>query len=211
MKVLIGKKIGMTQVFNKETGELTPVTAIDVSENFVSKVFKDGDKVTHVEIGKDKKKNPNSADLGNYKGLSFVPQFKEVFKTNDESNLPEEASELSVEIFENGDFVDVTGISKGKGFQGVMKRWNFKGGKRTHGQSDRERAPGSIGSGTTPGRVVKGKKMAGRMGREKNTVKNLKVMDLDTKNSIVLVTGAVPGYNGTYLIIKESFKNRKNK
>ncbi|MCA9387315.1 50S ribosomal protein L3, partial [Candidatus Dojkabacteria bacterium] len=118
---------------------------------------------------------------------------------------------LKADIFTEGDLVDVAGVSKGKGFQGVMKRWNFKGGKRTHGQSDRERAPGSIGSGTTVGRVVKGKKMAGRMGRENVTIKQLKVVEVDSANEIVAVSGAIPGFNGSYVVIKESFFNKNNK
>ena len=201
----------MTQTFDKETGEMTPVTVIDISGNVVSKHLKDGESVTHIEIGVDKKKNPRAVDLGNYKDLKFVPQFRKVFKLKQGDETLDVASELKADIFTEGDLVDVAGVSKGKGFQGVMKRWNFKGGKRTHGQSDRERAPGSIGSGTTVGRVVKGKKMAGRMGRENVTIKQLKVVEVDSANEIVAVSGAIPGFNGSYVVIKESFFNKNNK
>ncbi len=194
----------MTQTFDKETGELTPVTVIDISGNVVSKILKNGEATTHIELGLGKQKQSNSADTGNYKDLNFVPKFKKVFKLKNSENMPELASQLKADVFQIGDTVDVTGTSKGKGFQGVVKRWGFKGGKRTHGQSDRERAPGSIGSGTTPGRVVKGKKMAGHMGNEQKTIKKLKIVDVDIDNEVITVSGSVPGFNGSYLIISES-------
>ena len=204
MKVLLGKKIGMSQTFDKKTGELTAVTVIDIAGNVVSKIFKEEENVTSIEIGLGKQKNPSSADIGNYKSLTFVPKFKKVFKFRNKSELPEIATELKADVFQVGDIVDVSGTTKGKGFQGVIKRWGFKGGKRTHGQSDRERAPGSIGSGTTPGRVLKGKKMPGHMGNVNRTIKKLKVVDVDINNEVILVSGSVPGFNGSYLIIKES-------
>lgn len=112
-------------------------------------------------------------------------------------------SEIKVsDIFKEGDLVNVTGVSKGKGFAGVVKRWHFKGGPRTHGQSDRERAPGSIGSTTTPGRVLKGKRMAGRMGQDQVTVKNLKVLKVDSENNLLFLRGAVPGTKYGLLVIK---------
>lgn len=108
------------------------------------------------------------------------------------------------EVVEDGDIVSVTGISKGKGFSGVVKRWHFRGGPRTHGQSDRERAPGSIGSTTTPGRVYKGKRMAGKMGQQKTTVRNLKVLKVDSEKNEIYVKGAVPGVRGSLLLIKKN-------
>lgn len=210
-KVIIGKKVGMTQAFDKSTGALTPVTVLDVSENVVSKVLKDSEgKPTHVEFGMGKKKNANKADLGNYKVLKHVPAHKFVIKIEGEvSEGTDEGKEIKADTFEAGDIIDVIGTSKGKGFAGVMKRWNFKGGKRTHGQSDRDRAPGSIGSGTTPGRVYKGKKMAGHMGNEQKTVKNLKVVDIDVDNNLISVSGSLPGFNGGYVVVRESFFNNK--
>lgn len=108
------------------------------------------------------------------------------------------------ELLKDGDMVSVTGISKGKGFAGVVKRWHFQGGPRTHGQSDRERAPGSIGSTTTPGRVYKGKRMAGKMGQQKTTVKNLRVLKIDNEKNEVYLKGAVPGVRGSLLLVKKN-------
>lgn len=190
----------MTQVF-KEDGSAVAVTVLDVSENYVSKHLKTNDAVSHIEIGKDKKKNPNKADLGNYKALKFVPRFKQVLKLNQETNL-EVGTKLEASVFSEGEKVEIVGTTKGKGFQGVMKRWNFKGGKRTHGQSDRERAPGSIGSGTTPGRVIKGLKMAGRMGRETQTKKDVEIIQVLNNDSLIAVKGSISGYNGSYVVIK---------
>lgn len=208
MKVLIGTKVGMTQSYNQDTAKATPVTVLDVSENVISKLIKDAEgKVTHVEFGKGKVKNANKADEGNYKTLKFVPRFKTVEKIKGETSELEEGKEVNPDVFTSGDEIDVEGITKGKGFSGVMKRWNFKGGKRTHGQSDRDRAPGSIGSGTTPGRVYKGKKMAGHMGNEKQTVKRLRIVDVDVENKLISVSGSVPGPNGSNVIIRESFFN----
>ncbi len=201
MKALIGTKIGMTQIFDSETGKVTPVTILDVSENIVAKVFKKDDKVSKIEIGKGREKKSNKADLGNYKHLKYVPKYKEVINYSDEI---EQGNELKADLFKEGDKVDVSGVSKGKGFTGVIKRWGFKGGKRTHGQSDRERAPGSIGAGTTMGRVTKGLKMAGRHGRANRTIKNLKVITVDSNNNTIAVGGSIPGFKGFKVVIKKA-------
>lgn len=197
----------MSQVFNKENGKLTPVTILDVSDNVIAKVLTDGENITHMEIGAGKQKNSNNADKNNYKELDNVPFTRRVLKVKNSEEF-EVGKEINADIFVEGDLVDVIGISKGKGFAGVMKRWNYKGGKATHGQSDRDRAPGSIGSGTTIGRVFKGKKMPGRMGRDKVTVKRLKIMQIDKENNLVAVSGAVPGTRGTYVLVKESYFNK---
>lgn len=200
MKVIVGKKIGMTQIFDKESGKVEVVTLVDVSENVVSKVTST-DSASYVEVGKGKEKKSNKAELGQYKTIGYVPKFKYTYSVTD--SAPAEGDALVADIFELGTKVKVTGVSKGKGFTGVMKRWNFKGGQRTHGQSDRLRAPGSIGSGTTPGRVLKGKKMAGRSGREQVTLKNVKVIHADVENNIIALKGAVPGVNNkSYLVIR---------
>lgn len=200
MKVLIGKKIGMTQVFDQETGKLTPVTAIDVSGNVVARLLnQDGKEL--VEVGLGKKKKASSDRRGQYKKIGFVPQM--TFRSTRFDQV-EEGVELNANLFEVGEKIDVIGTTKGKGFAGVMKRHGFKGGKRTHGQSDRDRAPGSIGSGTTPGRVLKGKKMAGRMGRDRQTIKNLKVISVDPENNLVTVSGSIPGRNKSYVVIKQA-------
>lgn len=201
MKAILGKKVGMTKIF-EANGKATSVTVVDVSNTVISKHLKSGETVTHIELGKDKKKNARKVDLGNYKTLDFVPRFKRVFKLDSNTEASEVGTELKASVFTIGDVVEVTAISKGKGFQGVMKRWGFKGTKRTHGQSDRMRAPGSIGSGTTPGRVIKGKKMPGRMGRDQKTIKNLRIVEVLEEDGLIAVSGSLPGYNGSYLIIK---------
>lgn len=190
----------MTQIFD-EDGRVVPVTLLDVSDVFVvSQKTMETDGYVALLIGKGKKKNANKPEVGKYKKLGFVPNYvREIRGLTSEAK---EGEKVQASLFNEGDVVTVTGISKGKGFQGVMKRWNFHGGPKTHGQSDRWRAPGSIGSGTTPGRVYKGKKMAGRMGGEQVTVDNLKIVLIDEENGILGIKGAVPGNKGSYLIIR---------
>lgn len=200
MKALIGKKIGMTQIF-EENGDVVPVTIVDVSENVVAKLLKSNEKVTHVEIAKDKKiKNTNKADEGNYKTINYVPKTKKALKV--ESTELTEGSELKADIFTKNDTVDVTGITKGKGFRSAIQRWGFAGGPKTHGASDRERAPGSLGTRTIPGRVFKGKKMAGHVGTVQRTIKNLKVAYIDTEANLIGIKGSIPGPKNSYVLIK---------
>jgi len=201
--VLIGKKIGMSQVFNQENAKLTPVTVLEVSQNVVSRIIENPDG-TFVEFAKDSKKKSSKAELGIYKKIKAAPRHSYIVKKEEANGEFEVGQDLDASTFEIGDKVEVKGVTKGKGFSGVMKRWGFKGGQATHGQSDRDRAPGSIGSGTTPGRVVKGKKMPGRMGRENQTIKNLKVMHVDKENNLVAVSGSVPGFKGSYIVIQKS-------
>jgi large subunit ribosomal protein L3 len=205
MKVLIGKKIGMTQVY-KEDGKAIPTTILDVSENFVSRTLKngEGEEVSHIEVGKDKKKKTVKSDEGNYKELGHVPAHKKVFIAGKVENIDEikVGSVLKLETFQEGELVHASNYTKGKGFQGVIKRWRFAGGPRTHGASDRERAPGSLGSRTIPGRVFKGKKMGGHMGTRMKTIKNLKVSFIDNENKLIGLAGAVTGPKGTYVIIR---------
>lgn len=204
MKVLLGRKIGMTQLYDTN-GKVIPVTVLDVSENYISKLLKNKEgQLTHVEIGKDKQraKSNYKADAGNYKDLTFVPKFKKVFKGLNEAESKEVGNQLLADLFAVGDKVQVTSEVKGKGFTGVVKRWKFAGGPRTHGASDRERAPGSIGTRTIPGRVFKGKKMAGHHGAFTKTVKGLKIALVDVENSLIAVSGAVPGDNKSYVVIK---------
>lgn len=200
MKALLAQKREMTQIYD-EDGAVIPVTILDVSDVYVIGIKnseKDGYDATI--LGKGKKKNANKPEVGKYKKLGFVPNY--IKEIRDLVLETDENSKLTVSLFKNGEIVSVTGSSKGKGFQGVMKRWNFHGGPKTHGQSDRWRAPGSIGSGTTPGRVYKGKKMAGRMGGEQVTVKNLEVVFVDEKNELLGIKGAVPGNKGAFILIK---------
>lgn len=202
MKVLIGKKIGMIQTF-EENGVSIPVTVLDVSENYISKVLMNSEIATQVEIAKDKAKKETKADKGNYKLLGFVPKFKKVVKFKKTPGIEHEIGKVeNLGEFSKGDKVSVSGVTKGRGFAGVVKRYKMKGGPRTHGQSDRERAIGSIGMRTIPGRVWKGKRMAGHMGNESKTIKGLKVVDVDLEAKTILVSGSVPGSIGKYLLIK---------
>ncbi len=204
-RTLIGKKVGMTQTYGKD-GKSTPVTVVEVSENIIANILKDGETVTHVVIGKGKKKNPNKPEIGLYKQINFVPIDKFSVKLNANEVSPEIGAELSATSFAEGDLVDVTATSKGKGFQGVVKKWGFHGGPKTHGQSDRHRAPGSIGSGTTMGRVFKGLKMAGHTGNVTKTVKNLKIIMVNAEDGLIGIEGQIPGFKGATVIIKEKLK-----
>jgi len=197
-KVLLGTKIGMTQIF-ESTGKQKAVTVVSVAGNRVARTI-GGETPTHIEIGMGKKEKANKADTGNYKQLGFVPQYKIVVPVSGETQ--EIGTEIGANIFEVGTKVKVTATSKGKGFQGVVKRWGFHGGPKTHGQSDKHRHPGSIGAGTTPGRITKGKRMGGRMGGDQVTVANLKVVEVDNDNQVILLGGAIPGNNGSIIVIK---------
>lgn len=183
MKAILGIKKGMTRVFKED--EMVPVTIVDTTS---CRVTKKGDGM--VELGLLEVRKPRKSDLGQYKKLKFVPRFKKVFKKDLGENI-KLGDEIKPDSFEEGEKVTVTSVSKGKGFQGVVKRWGFKGGPRTHGQSDRLRAPGSIGAGTDPGRVWKGKKMGGRMGKDRITLNDREVIGI--KDNILLISGPVPG------------------
>lgn len=191
MKALIGIKKGMTRIFKGD--KVVPVTVVDVSGCILSFVEKNG-----FELGLGEKRNPSKAMVGKYKNAKKVPLKREYFKGELLENLSV-GDEIKPEIFEVGEKVVVSGISKGKGFAGVVKRWGFAGGPKTHGQSDRHRAPGSIGAGTDPGRVLKGKKMAGRMGSEKVTLKNKEIVEIN--ENYILLSGPVPGANGELVAI----------
>jgi large subunit ribosomal protein L3 len=189
MKVILGQKKGMTRVL--QDGKSIAVTIVDVQGCVVS--FKDNDLV---EIGLEKKKG-NKASLGKYKALGFVPRYTRSFRQ--EENSLKIGDKIESSIFASGDVVNIKAKSKGKGFAGAVKRYGFAGGPRTHGQSDRLRAPGSIGAGTTPGRVLKGKKMPGRMGSDNLMIKNKKIIDVI--ENYLLVSGPVPGNNGDPVLI----------
>lgn len=169
---------------------INPVTIIDITENVIAKVT---DK--KVIIGFGKEKNPTKAQLGQYKDLGFAPYIVT------ESDMAVEGAVVGAFLPEMPTTLHARGTSKGKGFAGVVKRYHFKGGKETHGQSDRVRAPGSIGAGTTPGRVFKGSRMAGRMGTDTVKVRNLKVVKVITEDgkSLMVLKGAIPGPNGSII------------
>ena len=192
----------MTQVFD-EDGRVAPVTAIEVGPCFVTqikRVEKEG--YDAIQLGFGEAKRLNSAQKGHLKKVGMLKHLRE-FKASDIASI-QVGQRVDVSIFKTGDLVDVTGISKGKGFAGVVKRHHFAGGPKTHGQSDRHRAPGSIGATTTPGRVFKGLKMAGHMGNERVTVRHLKVIEADAERSLLLVRGAVPGARNGLITIKKS-------
>jgi len=207
LKGLIGKKIGMTQIFD-DNGIAIPVTLIEAGPCYVTQVrLADKDGYSAIQLGykEVKPKILSGGQLGHLKRNSLPPlRFLREFRAK---NLEvEQGDALTVEVFAVGEAVDVIGTSKGKGFQGAVKRYHFKGGPKTHGQSDRNRAPGSRGSGTTPGRVYKGARGPGHMGNDRITAQNLKVVLVDRDRNLLGVRGAVPGARGGVLVIKEARK-----
>ena len=199
---IIGRKIGMTQVFG-EDGKVAPVTAIEVGPCFVTQIKRaEKEGYDAVQLGFGEAKRLNSPQKGHLKKVGMLKHLRE-FKALDIASI-QVGQRVDVSIFKPGDLVDVTGISKGKGFAGVVKRHHFAGGPKTHGQSDRHRAPGSIGATTTPGRVFKGLRMAGHMGNERVTVRHLKVIEADAERNLLLVRGAVPGARNRLITIKKS-------
>lgn len=207
MKGLIGKKIGMTQIFDDE-GNAVPVTVIEAGPCYVTQVRTvPADGYQAVQLGFEEVK-PHRLTGGNFGHLkrNDLPPLKYLreFRVEDEV---QEGDVLYVgDVFKTGDRVDVVGKAKGKGFAGVVKRHGFAGGPKTHGQSDRHRAPGSIGSTSTPGRVFKGKRMPGRMGNQRVTAQNLMVARVDPERNLIAVRGSVPGSKGSLVIIKEARK-----
>ena len=201
---LLGKKIGMTQVFS-EDGRLVSVTAIEAGPCPILAV-----KEKNIQIGFDlaRENRVKKPLLGCFKKINVAPRkfIRELPKEADKEYKVGE--ELKVDSFKPGDFVDVVGTSIGKGFQGGMKRWHWKGGPRTHGSTSHRRV-GSIGSSTTPGRVFKGHHMPGHMGNQRVTLQNLNVIKTDLENNILLVKGAVPGHKNTYLIIRKAKKKKQ--
>ena len=207
---LIATKEGMTRLF-QEDGKSLPVSVLKVDTNFISQIkTKQSDGYDSIQLStkEQKEKNQTKSKIGHFSknNLSLKKHIKE-FRL-DESQLDglELGKEFDLNIFEEGQLVDVSGISKGKGFAGTVKRWNFATQDATHGNSLAHRKPGSIGQCQTPGRVWKGKKMAGHMGNVKKTVQNLRVVKIDEENSLLLVQGAIPGFNGSSVIIKPAVK-----
>jgi large subunit ribosomal protein L3 len=212
MKGILGKKVGMTQIFD-EKGEIIPATVIEAGPCFVAQVKTiDRDGYSAIQLGFEEIK-PKRLTQPQLKHLekSDLPALRflrEIRMAPDEMSGLEEGQKLSVDIFESGEYVDVTGTSKGRGFAGVVKRHGFRGGPKTHGQSDRHRAPGSIGACTTPGKVFKGKRMPGRMGGERVTVQNLQVAMVDPERNLLVVKGAVPGAKNGLVVIQQARKTR---
>ncbi len=208
MNGLIGKKVGMTSIFD-EKGNSIGVTAVELGPNTVTQVkTKDGaDKYDAIQLafGTAKEKNTSKAMLGHFKKAGVAGAHKEVAEFRD-STLAKQVGDLihAADIFKEGDLVQVTGTSKGKGFQGVVKRHGFAGvGESTRGQHNRARAPGSIGASSFPSKVFKGMRMAGRMGGDTITTKGLKVVKILEEHNIVLLRGAVPGHTNGYVIVEK--------
>ncbi len=207
---LIGKKAGMTRVFTEE-GVSVPVTVIEVTPNRITRVkTQESDGYTSVQVtaGSKKASRISKPEAGHFakSGVEAGDILSE-FRIEDLGEM-KSGDELTVAMFEAGQKIDVTGSSKGKGFQGGVKRWNFATQDATHGNSLSHRAPGSIGQCQTPGRVWKGKKMAGHMGSERVTTQNLEVVRVDSERNLLLVKGAVPGATGGRLIVKPAVKAR---
>jgi large subunit ribosomal protein L3 len=205
---LIGKKSGMTRLF-LEDGESVPVTAVSVCGNFLADIkTSERDGYDAYVVSKTKKSNNiNKSKSEFYKKINLEPGILAEFRSSDQiSEEYQVGKHLTAEVFEVGQYVDVTGTSKGKGYAGVIKRHNFAMQDATHGNSLSHRAHGSIGQCQTPGRVWKGKKMSGHMGNVQKTVQSLKIVDLDVENSVIYIKGAVPGFNGSDLKIKPALK-----
>jgi large subunit ribosomal protein L3 len=205
---LIGKKSGMTRLF-LEDGESVPVTAVSVCGNFLADIkTSERDGYDAYVVSKTKKSNNiNKSKSEFYKKINLEPGILAEFRSSDQiSEEYQVGKHLTAEVFEVGQYVDVTGTSKGKGYAGVIKRHNFAMQDATHGNSLSHRAHGSIGQCQTPGRVWKGKKMSGHMGNVQKTVQSLKIVDLDVENNVIYIKGAVPGFNGSDLKIKPALK-----
>ena len=205
MSGLIGKKIGMTSVFNEE-GKNIPCTVIEAGPCVVTQVKtveKDGYSAVQIAYDDNAEKNTNKGLLGHFKKAGVAPKRKmaEFGSFEGELNL---GDVLTVDVFEDNDWVDVTGISKGKGFQGVVKRHGFAGvGGQTHGQHNRQRKPGSLGASSYPSRVFKGKRLPGQTGGDQVKVLNLRILKKLPENNLLLVKGSIPGAKGSYLLIED--------
>lgn len=203
MKFILAKKVNMTQIFG-EDGKVQPATILSAQPVTISQIKtkeKDGYTAVQIGAGTRREKNMSKPVKGHLKELGNLAVLKE-FRVTD-SSVFNKGDKISLESFAVGDSINVSAISKGKGFQGVVKRHGFGGGPRSHGQKHSEREPGSIGGGgRAGGRVIKGMRMAGRTGSDRITIKNLKVIGIDQENNIMLVSGAVPGRRGTLIEIR---------
>jgi large subunit ribosomal protein L3 len=212
---LLGRKIGMTQVFN-EAGEAIPVTVLEVGPNYVTQIkTPERDGYSAVQIGFGETRKLNKPERGHLKTVP-VPGLRHLHEVKDEGEPVEVGQRLEAGLFSKGEKVDVTvgavpGTmgTKGKGYAGVVKRHGFAGGPKTHGQSDRHRAPGSIGASSTPGRVFKGTRMAGHLGNRRCTVLNLEVVEVLPERNLVLVRGGVPGAKNGIVVVRKAIKGRK--
>ena len=202
---IIGKKMGMSQIF-QDDGKVQAVTAIEAGPCTVTQVktaAKDGYNAVQLGFGKAKRTGRGHAKEKEAEQFKYLRELR-----LDDNETAEVGQNIDAGLFKAGDLVDITGISKGKGFAGVVKRYHFAGGPKTHGQSDRHRAPGAIGATTSPGRVLKGTRMAGHMGDRQVTARNLEVFEADPTRNLLLVKGAVPGSKTGLLIIKKTGRGK---
>ena len=201
---MMGRKLGMTQIF-RDNGRAEAVTVVEAGPCTVVQVkTQDKEGYNAAQLGFGKAKSLKSPQRGHLKDLGEFKYLRE-FRLEDTEGV-NVGDNVDVSLFQTGDLVDVTGVTKGRGFAGTIKRHGFAGGPKTHGQSDRHRAPGSIGASASPGRVLKGTRMAGHMGCDRVTVKNLEVVQTDPERNLLLVRGAVPGAKNGLLLIGKSGK-----
>jgi large subunit ribosomal protein L3 len=209
MKGILGRKVGMAQIFD-DKGVVIPVTLIEAGPCFVTqKKTTENDGYNAIQVGFEEvvERKLTKPQLGHLKKSNIAPlRYLREFRVSGSESY-ELGQQIDVSAFEVGDRVDVTGTSKGKGFAGVVKRHGFRGGPKTHGQSDRWRAPGSVGAGSTPGRIFKGMRMPGQMGNEQVTVQNLKIALVDADKNLLAVQGAIPGGKNGLVVIREAVKS----
>ena len=207
-KALLGRKLGMSQVWD-ENGFFVPVTLVDVSTNVVTAIkTEETDGYTAVQIGYGQI-DPTKVTkplAGHFAKAGVTPRRHLVEVREDNATEYELGQELTAEVFEEGSEVDVTGTTKGKGFAGTIKRWGFKSYRRTHGSHKNERRPGSVGACATPSRILKGKRMAGRMGHVTSTVQNLTIVSADVENGVLAIKGAIPGPKGGIVLVRSAVK-----
>jgi large subunit ribosomal protein L3 len=204
---LLGRKIGMTQVFS-QAGEAIPVTVIELGPCVVTQIRnkdRDGYEAVQIGFGEIKPKSLTKPEQGHLAKAGRLARYLREFKADNVEEY-QVGQVLTADLFQPGQAIDVTGTSKGRGFQGVVKRHGFGGGPKTHGQSDRWRAPGSIGAGTDPGHVWKGTRMAGRMGNKRVTVQNLEVVEVLADRHLLLVRGSVPGAKNGLVMVRRAVK-----
>lgn len=204
-KVILGRKLAMTQIFDENV--LIPITIVEAGPCIiVQRKVKEKNGYNAIQLGflEVKENRVNKPELGHFRKSEVRPQkYLREIRVKDIGNL-KIRDEIRVDVFKEGDLVDVVGISKGKGFAGVVKRYGFKGGPASHGAGGWRRRPGSIGASADPSRVFKGKKMPGKMGAEKKTVRNLEIVKVDKKENLLLIRGSLPGIKGSLLTIKSS-------
>ncbi|AKV55919.1 50S ribosomal protein L3 [Bifidobacterium actinocoloniiforme DSM 22766] len=205
---LLGRKLGMSQVWD-ENGFFVPVTLVDVSTNVVTAVKteeSDGYSAVQIGYGQIDPTKVTKPLAGHFAKAGVTPRRHLVEVRTEDADKYEPGQELPVDLLPEGSSIDVTGTTKGKGFAGTIKRWGFKSYRRTHGSHKNERRPGSVGACATPSRILKGKRMAGRMGHDTSTVQNLTIVSADIENGVIAVKGAIPGPRGSIVVVRSSVK-----